>query len=53
MWAIFTQESSEGVGEACSKWIFLVCNEATSSSACGAFGGVGRKEGQQSEQIEE
>lgn len=32
MWAIFTQESSEGVGEACSKWIFLVCNEATSSS---------------------
>lgn len=45
MWGISSQESSEGGREAadgCSKWIFLVCNEAASSAAaraCGVFSG--------------
>ncbi len=53
MWGISSQESSEGGREAadgCSKWIFLVCNEATSSAAaraCGVFGGLdGEKNGE-------
>lgn len=41
MWGISTQESLEEAREAadgCSKWIFLVCNEATSSASARACG---------------
>lgn len=47
MWGTSSLESSEGGREAadgCSKWIFLVCNEATSPAAaraCGVFSGEG------------
>lgn len=45
MWGTSSLESSEGgreTADGCSKWIFLVCNEATSPAApraCGVFSG--------------